>query len=135
MSTSLTDIRTGIGTRLATISGLRVSPTIPEQVNPPVAIVQPESVTYDLNARNGLTQYTMVVTVIVARADGRSAQNAVDQYVAPEGPKSVKAAIEADRTLAGKVNTLRVTQVSNYAMTDALEIPYLGIDFTVEVYA
>jgi hypothetical protein len=135
MTTTLTDIRSGLATRLATIPGMRVNATIPEQPNPPVAIVQPESVTYDLNARNGLTQYTMVVTVIVSRADGRSAQNAIDQYVAPAGTASVKGAIEADRTLGGKVNTLRVTQVSNYAIIDALEIPYLGVDFTVEVYA
>jgi hypothetical protein len=132
---TLTEIRTGLATRCATISGLRTSATMPEQPQPPVAIVQPESVQYDLNARNGLTQYNMIVSVVVSRADARSAQNQVDEYVGPVGARSIKAAIEADRTLGGKVNTCRVVQVANYTMLDALEVPYLGIDFTVEVYA
>jgi hypothetical protein len=133
--TTLTEIRTGLAARCATISGLRTSATMPEQPQPPVAIVQPESVQYDLNARNGLTQYNMIVSVVVSRADARSAQNQVDEYVAPVGTRSIKAAIEADRTLGGKVNTCRVVQVANYTMLDALEVPHLGIDFTVEVYA
>jgi len=132
---TLTEIRQGLADRLATIDNLRVAATMPEQVNPPISVVSIESVQYDLNARNGLTQYNMVVTVIVARADARTAQNAIDQYVAPTGDRSVKAAIEGDRTLGGKVNTCRVTAVTNYQIQDTLEIPYLGIDFTVEVYA
>jgi hypothetical protein len=131
---TLTEIRNGLATRLATISGLRVSATLPEQLNPPIAVIGPEAITYDLNNRNGLHQYTMTVTLIVARADARSAQTQLDAYVAPSGSSSVKAAIEGDRTLGGKVDTCRVTTVTNYAMTDTLEIPYLGLDFTVEVW-
>jgi hypothetical protein len=132
---SLTAIRTGLATRLATISGLRTSATMPEQVNPPLAVVTPLTVVYDLNANNGLTQYTMQVTLVVARADARAAQNQLDAFVAPTGSGSVKAAIEADRTLGGTVNTCRVTQVANYSMVDTLDVPYLAVDFTVEVYA
>ena len=132
---TLTEIRTGLATRCATISGLRTSATMPEQPQPPVAIVQPETVQYDLNARNGLTQYNMIVTVVVSRADARSAQNKVDEFVAPTGSSSIKAAIEGDRTVGGKVNTLRVVSVSNYTMLDTLEVPYLGVDFSVEVFA
>lgn len=132
---TLTEIRQGLAARCATISGLRTVATMPEQPQPPVAIVQPETVEYDLNAKNGLTRYNMIVTVVVARADARSAQNQVDAYVAPTGTSSIKAAIEGDRTLGGKVNTCRVVSVSNYTMLDTLEVPYLGVDFSVEVYA
>lgn len=132
---TLTDIRNGLATRLATIPGLRVSAILPENLNPPIAVVGPESITYDLNGRNGLHQYTMTVTVIVARADARSAQAQLDAYVAPSGSASVKAAIEADRSLGGTVDTCRVTTVTNYAVTDTLDVPYLGLDFTVEVWS
>jgi len=131
---TLGEIRTGLAARLATIAGLRASATLPDQINPPVAVVRPVVVNYDLNANNGLTQYTMVVTVVVSRADGRSAQNALDAYIAPTGSTSVKAAIEADRTLGGKVQTCRVTSVTNYQLDDTLEVPFLAVDFTVEVY-
>lgn len=131
---TLTDIRSGLATRLGTISGLRTAATMPEQINPPIAVVSPVTVNYDLNAQNGLTQYTMLVTLVVARADARAAQNQLDSFVAPTGAGSVKAAIEADRTLGGTVNTCRVTQVANYSMVDTLDVPYLAVDFTVEVY-
>lgn len=132
---SMIEIRSGLATRLGTISGLRTSSTMPDQVNPPVAIVAPVGVDYDLNAGNGLTRYNFLITVLVARADGRSAQNQIDSYIAPTGATSIKAAIEGDRTLGGKAQTCRVTGVNNYALIDTLEIPFLSVDFVVEVYA
>lgn len=131
----LSEIRTAMGTALGSVSGLRVRELIPPLVTPPMAVVQPQQIEYDLNAQNGLHLYTFTVTVFVVKADDRAAQLKVDPYVAPTGSGSVKAALEADRTLGGVVNTLRVTNVNNYSSADANDVLYLAVDFEVEVYA
>ncbi|HEY7824731.1 MAG TPA: hypothetical protein VIG24_17960 [Acidimicrobiia bacterium] len=132
---ALSDIRAAMGTALSTVPNLRVRELIPSLVTPPMAVVIPTNIEYDLNAQNGLHRYTFTVTVFVVKADDRAAQLRVDPFVAPTGSGSIKGALEADRTLGGVVNTLRVTNVSNYSSQDANDIIYLAVDFEVEVYA
>lgn len=131
----LSQIRDAMGTAIAAVPNLRVRPLIPSLVTPPMAIVQPQQIEYDLNAARGVNRYTFTVTVFVVKADDRVAQLRVDPFVSPTGPTSIKAALEADRTLGGVVDTLRVTNVSNYTSTDANDVLYLAVDFEVEVYA
>jgi hypothetical protein len=131
----LSDIRKAMGLALQDVPDLRVRDLIPPLVTPPMAVVQPQNIEYDLNAQNGLHRYTFTVTVFVVKADDRAAQLRVDPFVAPFGDGSVKGALEADRTLGGVVNTLRVTNVSNYSSSDANDVLYLAVDFEVEVYA
>ncbi|HEY7823181.1 MAG TPA: hypothetical protein VIG24_10120 [Acidimicrobiia bacterium] len=132
---ALSDIRSAMGTALAAVPNLRVRELIPSLVTPPMAVVQPSSIEYDLNAQNGVNRYLFTVTVFVVKADDRAAQLRVDPFVAPTGSGSIKAALEADRTLGGVVNTLRVTDVNNYSSADANDVIYLAVDFQVEVYA
>jgi hypothetical protein len=49
------------------------------------------------------------------------------------GENSVKAAIEADRTLGGAADTCRVTSMRNYQQVSVGETVYLGVEFEVEV--
>ena len=132
---ALSDIRAAMGTALATVPNLRVRELIPSLVTPPMAVVIPTNIEYDLNAANGLHRYTFTVTVFVVKADDRAAQLRVDPFVAPTGTGSIKGALEADRTLGGVVNTLRVTNVSNYSSQDANDVLFLAVDFEVEVFA
>ena len=131
----LSTIRAAMGTALSEVQNLRVRELIPALVVPPMAVVQPQDIEYDLNANRGVNRYTFTVTVFVVKADDRSAQLRVDPFVSTSGPQSVKAALEADRTLGGEVDTLRVTNVSNYSSQDANDVLYLAVDFEVEVYA
>jgi hypothetical protein len=131
----LSEIREAMGTALAAVPNLRVRPLIPALVTPPMAVVQPQQIEYDLNAARGLNRYTFTVTVFVVKADDRSAQLRVDPFVSVAGASSVKEALERDRTLGGKVDTLRVTNVSNYSSSDANDVLYLAVDFEVEVFA
>ncbi|HEY7821890.1 MAG TPA: hypothetical protein VIG24_03600 [Acidimicrobiia bacterium] len=132
---ALSDIRAAMGTALSAVPNLRVRELIPSLVTPPMAVVQPQNIDYDLNANSGVHRYTFTVTVFVVKADDRAAQLKVDPFVAPTGVGSIKGALESDRTLGGVVNTLRVTNVSNYSSTDANDVLYLAVDFEVEVYA
>jgi len=134
---SITDIRGGIATNLQRISGLRVSSFAPDLVNPPVAIVEPDStpVKFDIAMNRGLDEFRFTVTVITNRADERSGQNKLDAYCAGSGSFSVKQAIEYDRTLGGVVNDCRVTEISSYGSISVNEIQYVAAEFLVVAYA
>ncbi|NCX13612.1 MAG: hypothetical protein EBW73_12535, partial [Betaproteobacteria bacterium] len=65
----------------------------------------------------------------------RSAQNSLDSYLAPTGAGSVKTAIEGDRSLGGKAQTLRVTEMSGITPVTLGDVSYLSATFMVTVYA
>ncbi|HEY7822238.1 MAG TPA: hypothetical protein VIG24_05375 [Acidimicrobiia bacterium] len=130
---SIEAMRDGIATRLGTISGLRVSATFLDSPRPPVAMVLPDRVDYDLNANRGADTFIFTVSLLVGRADDRAAQRNIDAYVVGSG--SVKAAIESDRTLGGAANTCRVTEMRNYGQVNIGDVVYLGVEFEVEVVA
>lgn len=132
---TIAEIKNGLATNLATISGLRTSGTIPEQVNPPVAIITFNTVEYDSTFGRGMDMYSFTVTVIVSRADARNAQNLLDVYCAPTGTSSIKTAIELDRSLGSKANDLRVTSLSSYGNLTIGETNYFAAEFAVTVYA
>ena len=132
---TIAELKNGLATNLATISGLRTSGTIPEQVNPPVAIITFNNVDYDTTFGRGLDMYSFTVTVIVSRADARNAQNLLDVYCAPTGSSSIKTAIELDRSLGSKANDLRVTGLSNYCNLSIGVTNYFADEFAVTVYA
>jgi hypothetical protein len=131
----LSEIRQGMAEAMSAIPNLRVRDFMPSLVTPPMAVIQPQQIEYDLNAQRGVNRYTFTVTVFVVKADDRSAQLRVDPFVSTSGPSSVKAAIEKDRTLGGVIDTCRVVSVSNYSSQDANDVLYLAVDFEVEVYA
>lgn len=132
---SITDIRAGLATRLGTIPGLRTTTETPDTISPPIAIVNVSNVNYDRTFQRGLDEYNFVVTVIVGRVGERSAQRLLDSYVSSTGASSVKLAIELDRTLGGKCDSLRVTDMRNYGSLVIGEITYLAAEFNVVVFA
>lgn len=135
MMATVTELRTGLATRLATISGLRTSATIPDQINPPIAVVSIDAIVYDEAFSRGLDEYQFTVTLFVGRVAERSAQNSLDAYLAPTGAGSVKTAIEGDRSLGGKAQTLRVTDMLGVSPTTVGDVSYLTAQFAVTVYA
>jgi hypothetical protein len=132
---SVGEIRTGLATRLATITGLRTSALMPDNPNPPVAIVIPDSINFDDTFHRGMDTLNFRVFIIVGRVDERTAQNSIDGYCATSGSLSVKAAIEGDKTLGGKAYDCRVTTMSNYGSILIGEVTYLSCEFIVVVYA
>lgn len=130
---SMSQLRTALASSMSSISGLRTSATIPDNPRPPIAVVMPDRVLFDLNARRGADTFYFSVMLIVGRADDRAAQNNLDAYIVGTG--SIKAAIESDRTLGGVANTCRVTEMSNYSSMSLGDVVYLAAQFTVEVVA
>lgn len=132
---SISSIRSGLATRLATISGLRTSATMPDNPNPPIALIMPTSVSYDDTFKRGMQTYVFNVLVIVGRVDERTAQNNLDAYVSSTGTSSIKLAIEGDKTLGGVVFDTRVSEMRNYGQLPVAEVVYLTAEFTVLCYA
>ena len=126
------NVRAGLKTRLATITGLRVWDVIPDQVTPPGAVVGQLDFTFDIDNARGLDIANCDIYVIVQRFDARSSQNQLDDYLG-SGAKSIKTAIEADRTLGGAVNTLRVTraEAGTYLQGD---VTFLSYRFSLTIW-
>jgi hypothetical protein len=132
---SIADMRAGIAKNLRdNISGLRVSETIPDQPNPPMAVISLETVNYDQTFQRGMSEYQFTVSVLAGRVSERNAQARLDSYIDP-GSATIKNAIESDRSLGGKVFDVRVSEMSNIGAVNLGETVYLGADFSVQVYA
>jgi hypothetical protein len=132
---SITNIRTGLATRLATITGLRTAATMPDLPNPPIAIVIPDNISFDDTFHRGMDTLTFRIFLVVGRADERTAQNSLDAFCATSGATSVKAAVEGDRTLGGAAYDCRVTNMRSYGSVLISETTYLSCEFVVLVYA
>ena len=131
----ISELRIGLANNLATIAGLRTAATVPDNPNPPIAVILPQGVEYDNTFGRGMNTYTFAVTVIVGRVSERSGQNSLDAYVSSTGSASIKLAIESDKTLNGKALDLRVTDSRNYGELTVGEVTYLSAEFTVLCYA
>lgn len=132
---SITDIRQGIATNLGTITGLRTASVIPEDPKPPIGIVTFDRVEYDTSMARGLDTHIFRVILVVGRVDSRGAQVNLDGYLSGSGANSVKTAIEKDKSLGGKAQSLRVSSGENLRELAIAEVPYVAVDFIVTVYA
>jgi hypothetical protein len=132
---TLTQIREAIATRLQTISGLNVSPTVTGQITPPAAVVAPATespVDYDTSL-SGTTDYHLVITLLVSRADETAGQNNLDPYVDPTGANSVHAAVNG--TLGGLVDDANVGAAGRYGNINYNAVDFYGCEFPVTVMA
>lgn len=121
----------GIGVRLETIAGLRVFDYPADTVAPPAAVVGlPTVIPYDNTKGRGSDRATIPVFVVVGPSDSRVARSALSPYVAGAGAQSIKAAIEADRTLGGACATLAVAP----ARTDGSGITVNGVRYTGAIF-
>jgi hypothetical protein len=83
-----------------------------------------------------MDEFDYDITVLVQRTpDIRTAQNNLDLYAASSGSKSVKRAVELDRTLGGLVQDCRVTGLTSYGQASFGEATYLAAVFAVKVYS
>jgi hypothetical protein len=132
---TVTGMRTALATNLGTISGIRTYADIPDNPMMPAAVVGLQSVSYNQAMARGLTEYNFVVTVIFGRVATSQAQRSMDQLIDDEGGRSIKTAIESDKTLDGNAFDVRVSEMTNIQSVTIGDITYLTADFAVIVYA
>jgi len=119
-------IRDALGLNLQTITGLRIYDQLPDVIVPPCAVVGQLDFTFDVDNARGLDQASTDIFVIVQRFSERTGQAKLDSLLAGTGPKSIKTALESDRTLGGLVDTLRVltADAGTYSSGDQTFLSY-----------
>jgi hypothetical protein len=129
-------VRTNLKTALSTISGMRVFDYVPDSTNIPTnnafAIVGQLNMNYDFTLNRGFDSATCQIIVVVGRMSEKDGQSRLDGLLASSGSTSIKTAIEADKTLSGAVQTLRVVSASPGTITSA-NIDYLSYQYSVEL--
>lgn len=118
---------------MQTITGLEALAYIPETVVPPVALVDQLEIDFDAAMARGLDTAHVDVLLIVQRMDVQSGQDALDGYLAGTGSGSVKAAIEADKTLSGSCSDARVLSASPGTYSSQ-GIDFLAYRYRVRIY-
>ena len=129
---SISDIRDGLATNLATITGLRTAADLPDSPSPPIAVVALNNVTYDQAFQGGMVFYNFTITVIVGRVSERTAQNRLNAY-ASTGSGGIKTAVESDKTLGGAAYDVRVQEMTNIGAITLGEQQYLAAEFSAQV--
>lgn len=126
-ATSITGIMDGLETALKTVTGLRVSSEIKDQINPPQAIVGvPPIPEYRSSMQRGVFTVEPTITVLTSAALDRIGQRRLASLCDVTGPKSIPAAIEADRTLGGVVDDCIVKSFQPLGLRDVGIIGYYG---------
>ena len=135
MAATLIEIADGLVERLATVKGLRAYDHVPDVFAPPCAFVMPETIDYWQGFAGGNVECLYTVTVVVGRTAERQNQKALYQFMSYSGDRSVRAAIEGDRTLGGRVQTLLVERSENIQIIQQGEASYLSVDFRCRIHA
>jgi hypothetical protein len=131
----LLDVMEEIGTRLDTITGLRVYDFPSGSITPPAAIIAyPEEIVYDETYGRGMDRMTLPVLVMVGRYDDRTARNNLVPYADGTGAKSIKAVVESGtytafdvvRVSRGDFDVVRIAGVDYAAVLFDLDIAGQG---------
>lgn len=123
-----------LGAAVGAIDGLRVTDYAADSIKPPAAVIPPPaSIDYDAAKSDGLHTVTFEVFVLIQTTDARVVRKLLTAYQSTTGAKSIKAAIEADPTLDGTVDTTQVTSCDVREVAVA-GLEYLAAIFTVEAY-
>ena len=131
-SSDLGAIREAAAAVLATISGLNVSPRFPKVINTPAAVVTRRETTYD-TAFDIAADYTLAIKLFLSFADLNGSQDLLDEYTAPAGPRSIRAAFAANPRMGGVVDWCRVSVAEDERVTNYAGIDYLTVDLVLEV--
>ena len=129
-------VREAIATALQPIAEVEVNSYVLAQPNPPGLQVLPPGVDYDRAMARGLDEWTFVIQGFVALTQDVASQMLLDELCAPSGANSVKVRLEADPTLGGLVQSVRVMNQTPGIMVDrGSGGPMLLVEWRVQVFA
>jgi len=124
----LAAIRQQIADAMAPLPDLNAWPTIPDQIQTPCALVEPDYVDWDAGAyARGAEHWYFLIRVLIGLANNTAAQAERDTFLG--GSRDIKDAIRAAMPNAS-VSSARKFDAWTYAGVD-----YLGVEFAVLVIA
>lgn len=129
-------VQQGLATAAGAITSLRTYASLPDSINPPVFAPMEVEEDYNQVFGGGIEAPTIVCGLFVSAGDGPTGRAALAAYLPRSGATSVKAALEADKTLGGAAKTLSVDRYRGaYRLYNIASIDYLGVMFDVRVWA
>lgn len=132
----LTSACNALASVLNGITGLRVSPTFQAQVNPPAAIIMPQtSQSLRFDTLGGGISYLLRVVLLVSYIEDASSIALMNGYLATTGASSVAAIIKANPSLGGAVESANLDMFRGYGLMDWAGQQYLGAQGLVTVMA
>lgn len=132
---TISTIRTALVDALDDITGLHAAAYLPDQIAAtPLAVVSLRSLDYDLVFGRGADTYMFVVSVYTSKTALPQEQALLDTFCEPSGSTSIKTQLEtaAVATAAG-VDYVRVRNVQGVDVRNVGDLPYLVLDFELEV--
>lgn len=130
---SLRNVQGGLANAVKTITGLRVYDFPSDRVETPAAVLSLPETSYDVTLGGRTDPWIFPLWVLVAKADDKASYGEMIDYLEAEGPKSIRAVVEADTTLGGTCDTVSVLSARPLFATVA-GTEFLAVEFTVEVY-
>lgn len=135
---TLVQVMQAVQVAVATIPNLRGRTDVfmPDQINPPQAVVpMPKITAYHSAFNNGLMHISAQVIVITAQKVDRIGQDNLTTYADVVGANSLKLALEADKTLGGVVSDCTVLDWAPVPIEDVSGLGYYGGVFNLQIYA
>ena len=130
---SLSGVRTGLKTALASVGGLRVYDFEADAPESPAAVVRmPDSIDPRAVLGSGWN-YDIAVQLLLSRADDRGADGMLEDLLAETGSTSIVAALRTDPTLGGACMSADVTLVDSFGVIPVGSVPMLSCRLIVEV--
>jgi hypothetical protein len=128
-------VRAALAAALTSKIGLRATANRFQQVNPPMAVVMPQTGTFIRYSAtmDAETDYSLRVIMLVSEGDSLSGQDLLDGYLSPSGTSSIYAAVQADPTLGGVVSYAAVIEATAYGLMNFQGIDYLAAHLTVSI--
>lgn len=130
---TLAGVQAGLSDAIRGVTGLRVYDFPSDRVETPAAVLSLPQTPYDITLGGRSDEWTFPLWVLVAKADDKAAYGEMVSYLEAEGTKSIRAIIEADRTLGGACDTVAVIGARPLFATIA-GTEFLAVEFTLEVY-
>lgn len=128
---SLETYREALAAAVGSIEGLRCTPYLTDQVNPPQAMIDLE-VNYDLTFARGADVLNVFVMVFDQRKSERSAQKRIDEWRDGGSTTSIKYVVENDTGLAAECDYTRVVSAGRPTVVTVGAVDYLMIEFQME---
>jgi len=135
MSMAAQTVKAGIKTRLETISKLRVYADAPDSINElPAAYIVQKAPAVPLTMGESIVAVDYDVIVLVSRAgDVDMGQQSLDPYTDATGTYSIRAAINADRTLDSSCACAWLLPPYDYGGLEYNGTTYMGCKFPIHV--
>jgi hypothetical protein len=124
---------TGLRDSAGAIIGLNVFEFVPDSITPPVFFPAEVEIDWDQTFGRGMDAYTVTARLLVAQSDDRAGQKALKGYLAGSGASSLKAALQADKTLGGACDALHVRSVRGYGRYEHAGQHFYGAEFSIYV--